>query len=167
MAKLQLFPPIVSYTNAIRELFKRDPEITMQWSDETATLTMLVDNPEKASALTNYLPDIKKIGRQEVKINIIPSNGLAGAPVTEIDKVFAGNPIYNFSKKFPIDAFGNPIHYVVFNKEVIQYYENDLGDIYGMRSVLAEDLAREVLENTEGIYFCTDKDMKFKDDLDF
>lgn len=50
----------------------------------------------------------------------------------------------------------NPIAYCSFKKEVVQYPADDLSSETGLKSTLYEDLAREIFENTDGVYFCTD-----------
>ena len=46
--------------------------------------------------------------------------------------------------------------YVVFKKEVVQYFNDSLGDIHGVCSTLMQDIAKDIFEDTEGVYFCTD-----------
>jgi hypothetical protein len=50
----------------------------------------------------------------------------------------------------------NPITYVIFKKEVVQYYDDNLGDAHGNRTTLYEQIANQIFEDREGIYFCTD-----------
>lgn len=49
--------------------------------------------------------------------------------------------------------------YVVFEAKVVQFFNDDIGDINGIKSTLYEDIAEEVFEKKEGIYFCTNKDV--------
>ena len=50
----------------------------------------------------------------------------------------------------------NPITYVVFVNEVVQYFNDDLGDVYGQCSTLYQEIAKDVFGETEGVFFCTD-----------
>lgn len=159
MSTLKLQSPWVTHYEKIRELFKNDKEIKLVWDDDSANLTMYIDNPNKANVLRSMIPQTKTFGNVTMTIDIIPSNSCNFVAHTNpyIEHAFAGNPIYHFSKTFPNAFMTNPITYVVFAKEVIQYYNDDLGDLFGNANCLAEDLARDVLENNvDGIFFCTD-----------
>lgn len=90
-----------------------------------------------------------------MKIVIIPANN----DITRSDLIktaLAGNPIVSYVEH--IDILNNPIDYVVFEKEVVQYFNDNLGDIHGVESTLYENLAREVFEEHDGVFFCTDID---------
>lgn len=157
MDSLKLQSPWVSYTNKIRELFKRDREIRMTWSDETLELKMYVDNPRKAKAISKILPAVKVFDKTIVKIYIIPSNNEHIEDTEEeitIKDAFIGNPVFSYTRSFYLQT--NPITYVVFAKEVIQYYNDDLDDLFCAKSCLAEDLARDVFVNLPATHFCTD-----------
>lgn len=54
----------------------------------------------------------------------------------------------------------NSFTYVVFEKEVVQYWNDNLADYNGLTSTLYQDLAKEIFEdaNLDGVYFCTDED---------
>lgn len=67
---------------------------------------------------------------------------------------FAGNPIVSYIET--VDGFGNPLNYIVFEKEVVQYFNDNLGDIHGIESTLYQDLAEEVFDEHDSIFFCTD-----------
>ena len=51
----------------------------------------------------------------------------------------------------------NDFNFVVFVPEVVQFYNDDLGDINGLCSTLYQDLAKDLFGEEAGIYFCTDK----------
>ena len=48
------------------------------------------------------------------------------------------------------------MRYVLFKKEVVQYDSDDISDFHGVCSTLYQDLAKEIIGEDEGIYFCTD-----------
>ncbi len=158
MEKLKMQSPWITHYEKIRELFKDDPSIKVIWDDETLTVNMYVDNARKAEMLEKYIPSKKTFGNVTMNINIIPSNEshdaffASGNPM---DIIFDSNPIFHFTKRFS-GIFVNPITYVVFAKEVVQFYNDNLGDIYGNTNCLAEDLARAVFENDDGFFYCTD-----------
>lgn len=156
MPKLKISPPWITYYDELDVLFKKDPEIHVIYDEDNRKVNLYVDNPVKASILTAYLPATKKFGRIELAINVIPANGIELIDDCDFGALFEGNGALSFTKTVP-DLAGTPIHYVVFKKEVVQFYTDDLWDYYGIRSTLYEDVAREVFDNgLNGIFFATD-----------
>ena len=51
----------------------------------------------------------------------------------------------------------NPFVYVMFKPEVVQYWDDNLGDPHGNISTLAQEIARDVFEDGNGVYFSTDE----------
>ena len=45
--------------------------------------------------------------------------------------------------------------YVLFNKKVVQYYNDNIGDLNGIKSILAEDIARDIFVSRPGVFYCT------------
>lgn len=86
-------------------------------------------------------------------ITVVPSNN----DVSKSDlfkAAFAGNPIVSYTEH--VDTMSNPMDFIVFEKEVVQYFDDNLGDLYGIRSTLYQDLANEVFEDHQGVFFNTD-----------
>lgn len=50
----------------------------------------------------------------------------------------------------------NPMTFIVFQNKVVQYWNDDLGDINGNCSTLYQTVAKDVFGDVEGIFFCTD-----------
>jgi hypothetical protein len=102
------------------------------------------------------LPTQKRFGNIIVYITVIPSNTDDGTSLgDEYDDAFDSNGAYSFSRTVS-GIMTNNITYVVFKNEVVQYFNDDLGDIYGQCSCLYEDLARAIFTDAKGVYFCTD-----------
>jgi len=45
--------------------------------------------------------------------------------------------------------------YVLFKNKVVQYFIDNIGDYNGMKSTLYEDIARDIFEDVDGVFFCT------------
>lgn len=161
MENFKLQSPWVIFYKEINALFEEDRDIKVVYNYDEGIINVFVDNLVKAKAMSKYLPKTKTFGNVTLIINVIPSNNGEKCDLDDIDfdvtieDLFNGNPLYHFSKTFP-EVFVNPITYVVFAKRVMQFYTDDLGDLYGNANCLAEDLARKVLVNTEGLFFSTD-----------
>jgi hypothetical protein len=48
------------------------------------------------------------------------------------------------------------VEYCIFKREVLQFWNDDIGDFWGYTSLLAEDIARDILHVQIG--FCTEVD---------
>lgn len=171
--KLKLSPPWVTYVNKLIALFGQDPEITIKVVENG--IKIYVDNEEKALLLTKWLPFGKDFGNYALSITVYPPNSIAdeqnlpsklklaaeieNLPIDrQFDLVFAKNPVYSFSHRVE-GLFFNDVVYVVFKNEVVQFFNDNLNDIYGNVSTLYENLAREIFEyipNNQVVFFCTD-----------
>ena len=155
MARFNLSPPWIIFYKEVSALFEKDPEVNVVYHNENYEIKLYVDNQEKAEAITKLLPATKTFGNVVLKITVVPANKTGESKIDLFRKAFEGNEAVSFISS--IDGIlSNPINYVVFVKEVIQYYTDDLSDAYGMRSTLYQDIAKDVFGEQEGIFFCTD-----------
>ena len=154
--KLKLSAPWVQYANAVAALFDEDDEVDVQYDEDETTVKIRVNNQLKADALTKLLPVEKEFGNVKLKINVIPAN-LAASRSDLFRTAFAGNRAVNDFITIE-GVFTNPVTYMVFRKEVVQYWIDNMGDPHGIRSTLYQELAKEVLGEQDGIMFCTDID---------
>lgn len=160
MSMVNMVSPWIDFYRKVEALFKQDPDICVIYDDEQRELKLYVENADKAFCLAEVMPLHKDFGNVELGISIIPANGLAKAARIKAEEyfhhVFANNPILSDIQTV-YGVFSNPITYVVFRKEVVQYFNDDLGDINGLCSTLWQNIAKDIFTETEGVYFCTDK----------
>ena len=156
MALLRLSAPWQIFYKELSELFKKDPEIHIVYDTDEQEISLYIENQVKADALAEILPEELSFGSVKVQINIIPTNENSRRSVGSLyEDAFYKNPIVN--EVVTLDGImTNPITYVIFKKEVVQYYNDDLGDAHGMCSTLYQDMAYRVFEEKEGVFFCTD-----------
>lgn len=157
---MKLIAPWINYYREVDALFSNDSSTRVIYDDEKKELQLYVDDVDKAYALYQTMPTHKDFGDVELGISIIAANSFVNPRKIKAEEyfchIFRDNPITtNIQSVYGV--FSNPITYVVFRKEVVQYFSDDLGDINGLRSTLWEDIAREVFTEAEGVYFCTDK----------
>lgn len=153
--KLYLSSPWVSFYHEIDALFKEDPQIKVVFDDDKNEVKLFVDNQEKAEALKELLPVEKNFSGVILKITIIPANKSVTSKVKLYNAAFDGNPALSYIKTVR-GLFTNDLNYVVFKNKVVQYFNDDLGDVNGLKSTLYQDIAKDVFEETDGIFFCTD-----------
>ena len=156
--KTRMAPPWVQYANAVQAMFEKDPEVDVVYDNEEKTLALLVENPVKADALQQIMPMEKEFAGIKLKINVIPAN-LKMSKAQVYQAAFNGNPA--FKTVVPVEGvFTNPLLYVLFAKEVVQYFNDDLSDAHGNRSTLYQELAKEIFVPQDGVLYCTDVDNK-------
>ena len=151
-----MYSPWVIYYRQIEAMFKKDPEVKVEYDDSNYTIKLLVNNNVKAEALRKILPAKKVFGNVEVSVIVIPANGV-DSHVKYIENAFKGNEAFSHTTTAGIYT-SNPITYCSFKKEVVQYAADDLGSETGLASTLYQDIAKEIFDNMDGVFFCTDAD---------
>ena len=162
MAILKLSAPWQIYYKELCELFKHDSEVRIIYDTDEQVINIYVENTAKADAMAAVLPMEKEFGAITVQINVIPANPTfkkaKSVRGTIYEDLFRGNPIVDDIVTIE-GVMTNPITYVIFKKEVVQYYNDSLSDAHGMCSTLYQDIAKRVLDAGEGIFFCTNNTM--------
>lgn len=152
---LELTAPWLKYMKEIALLFKDDPDIHIE-SDGENILILRVDDQVKADAISKILPERKEFGNIIVDIKVIPANEEADALVY-FERAFAGNPVLAYTKRTGDSQFGIPFSHVVFKKEVVQFFNDDLYDANGICTTLYQEIAKEVFGDC-GVHFSTETD---------
>lgn len=154
---MKLAAPWITFYHEMEAMFGKDPEIRVELDDsdeDEMIIKLYVDNQSKAEALENLLPMEKKFGNVSIYIEVIPSNK-EESKVRLFQKAFENNPAFKFI--YSVDGAGLfPANYVVFENKVVQFFNDELNDIHGNKSTLYQEIAKDIFENCEGIYFCTD-----------
>lgn len=163
--RFKLSPPWCTYVNYLTEMFGEDPEINVRYDNDQATVYLAVDNADKYDILVNVLPCYKTFGNMYLNIEIIPSNNL-GKPVNKFDQLgtddifntlFKGNPVFSFVKTVDV-LYCVPFVYVVFKNKIVQFFNDNLNDVYGNMTTLYQYIAEEIFDDElfEDVCFCTD-----------
>ncbi len=153
--ELRKSPPWQTYYRKVYALFDSDPEVAVMFSDgEEKVLTLYVDNTIKAEAIETLLPAEVNFGNVLMKVEVIPSN-TSMTPEQLFRHAFSGNPI--LSDVESVDGvLTNPICYVLFEPSIIQFWDDDLSDANGVCTMLPQDVAKDVFNEQQGVFFCTD-----------
>ena len=161
MATFHLSAPWVIFYREIAAMFKYDPQVHVIYDEAENHVKLYVDETEKALALSAMLPSSKVFGSVELRISVIPENynsclntgTLSNQELFET--AFEDNAAFSFAKTIP-GIFSNNLTYVVFRNRVVQYFSDDLGDIYGQCSTLYQEIAKHIFGERDGVFFCTD-----------
>ena len=162
-AMSHLSPPWYSYQRKVQALFGKDPEVRVRELYEVDqcnfTLFIIVRSEKKAQAIRALLPRCVEISGITVTSRIfIPVDDCevrAEAKTSDaqlLKDAFTGNPIFD-----RIEVAGRPVlswSYCIFKKEVLQFWDDDLSNFYGLHTTLAETIAREILKEVD-VQLCT------------
>lgn len=152
--KPNVAPPWITYSRRLHKLFELDPEVRVEYvEDDEKAVKLYVESQEKADALSKVLPGSVSFGNVDLKIEVIPAN-VDESPFKMLEKAFKGNPVVSYTETVP--AYGQELNFVVFQPEVVQYRNDNIGDIHGIESTLYQDIAKEVFCEIPGVLFCTD-----------
>ena len=162
MQRVKMSPPWQIFYSKIKVMFWNDPEISLFYDEDEQSIKFHVDNPKKAAALECILPESKEFGDVHINISIIPSNmdqynKIISRTFDQADweiyeDAFKGNPAFYKVRYFETLY----VTYVIFKKEVVQFFSDDMSDINGLTSTLYENIARDILKDTAGVFFCTE-----------
>ena len=150
---IKLSPPWVQKYHQLQAMFKLDSDINVILED--TDIKLYVEDPDKAAALEETLVTEYNFGNVVTHINIIPANKPSKYSIafTGIGRALYGNKAV--ADYVETDTVLGHYTYIIFKKEVVQYYTDDLGDAYGVRSTLYQDIAKEIFEPTACVFFCT------------
>jgi len=161
MENLKLSPPWYTYQKMTKALFERDPDITVgeiyKHSNGTDyAFDIEVRNHEKYLALDRVLNRVKLFGNVGLFITLYDEeNSLGDEAINVYRAIFDGNPIVR-SVEDEVDFTGTHNGYVVFEPEIIQFFNDDLSDYHRNWTGLAQNIARELFDDAaHGIRFCT------------
>ena len=167
MAKVNLIAPWNEYYKELNAFFAEDPDVTILYNEEVKNIKVLVQDPFKAEALTYLLNSEVDFGGVNLQIMVVPANEVANDTkkflagvnneedyTTLYMKSLTNNNLYAYTKTIE-NMMGFNAVFVVFQKKVVQYYNDNLGDLNGMKSTLAEEIARDIFIPHNGVFFCT------------
>lgn len=155
MAKVNLSAPWVTFYRELDALFGEDPDITVVYDEDKGKVSLFVDNPDKADALAQLLPTERMFGNVSIQVEVVPANKMTGSKMGLFLRAFQDNPAFAYGKTIT-GVFSNDINYIVFKNKVVQYFNDDLGDVNGNCSTLYQEIAKDIFQDQEGVCFCTD-----------
>lgn len=154
MSNLELVSPWVNYCKCVEVLFQRDENVTVKYNTGTPTLIIYATEADKAYALSKLFPEEKEFGNVTLKICVEkPKKPETDAELVEA--AFKGNHAFSCMKDITTPYGGGGLKVAVFKAEVVQYFNDDIGDPNGLRSTLYQELAKEVFPDVKGVNFCT------------
>lgn len=151
MPETRLSPPWATHVSLIKALFEGDPQVRVDYNDETRTVKLYVSNPCKSDAIDGIIKHEIEFGNVVLHVQVVPPNGNDLADT--ILQAFDGNPAFSDVVVNRNPSMGELV-YAMFKPEVVQFFNDDLGDAHGLTTLTYEQVATEVLEC--GAYICSD-----------
>ena len=159
---LKLCSPWINLYNEIKAMFEDDSDICVFYEDNSPefTIKLFVADDFKAAALDKLLVHHHEFGTVMAHVDVIPANCekadiSAWKEAEMFVTAFKDNPVlsyvYRLHNILQFDAL-----YVVFKNAVVQYHNDDISDINGIRSCLYQDIAKDVFTEIPGVFYCTD-----------
>ena len=154
MENLKITSPWIHFVNELQVLFERDSDVRIEYSDEERTVKLYVENAVKADALSRLMPTEKTFGNFTLKITVIPANEKE-TTAQLFCNAFHGNGAFSRMISVPAPG-GGTFDYMCFAREVAQYYDDNLADPNGYVSTLYQNIAADIFEDRDGVFFCTE-----------
>lgn len=167
MALLKLSSPWIIFYREMQKMFEHDQNTHIVFDEDENLIRVYVENDiRKANALKKILLEEKTFGNVTIKIKVVgPSNEepkylkkYSADNMTD-DEAFhnalRANDAFHWVKSVE-GIFSNPIVYVVFDKSVVQYFNDNLTDAHGCCTTLYQEIAKDIFKPMEGVYYCTD-----------
>lgn len=152
---LNLSSPWEIYYKEICAMFSKDEDIKITFDDDEYVIKLYVNGTDKANALTKLLPMEKTFGNITVRVDVIPANNEVLTDDELFNMAFDGNPVFDFAVHGRGTGIVSDSTYVVFKKEVVQYFNDSLDDINGLCSTLYQEIAKDIFGSKTGVHFCT------------
>ena len=153
--KVKLAAPWIVYANQVEAMFKEDPDVKFEYDDAEKFITLRVNGDDKADALTQLLPAEQNFGGVVLTLRVIPANDTETTTMDLFRRAFGGNPIV--SEFVSAETLWGTLNFVVFKPKVVQYYDDNMMVLNGLKTTLYQDLAKEVFDGNSEVFFCTEK----------
>ena len=145
--------PWVTYARKLAMLLTAD-DTEVEYNSEKKKVTIRTNSFDKCAAFTKLLPQAVVFGNVILTIDIIPANDIDD--VTMFKHIFANSPIVDKIVTIQPEGTSNPFTYILFKKEVVEYWDDNLGNPHGFMFDLYQNMAENVFEdNHDGIIFTT------------
>ena len=170
---LAVSAPWYTYYKMVTKMFELDPDVYVTFkpakddNEYNKLIIRVCGDNEKAEAIASIFPIKVVFGSVYVDVIVLPSNGvgMVGSRVkSNIDKfghtnafivAFKGNDIVD-QVLVKNDSAGLSHTHVVFKPRIAQFYNDELWDLYGYKSILFADAAKEIFrDDMPYVHYCT------------
>lgn len=150
--KVDASAPWIEHFHKIEHIFISDEDVSVVYNNDTTTVSVYVRGADKAAALGKYIRPEIDFGDVTLHVNVIPDNAEKSTADT-LQDAFAGNEY--FAGVAEESVYGGTITYAVFEPEVIQFWSDNIGSVFGVKTLTAEKVARDVFHMDDAL-ICSD-----------
>ena len=150
---VKLSPPWQTYRNELEAMFKGDPDVTIRYFDDEKIIKLYVAKNYKAEALERILRHEVSFGNVTLKIEVVPPNEDSQDILDIFEDAFNGNS--SLRGTIPVETPFGMYRYAMFNNKVVQFYNDQMDDPYGNKSMLMQDIARDIFADNLSVNYCT------------
>ena len=156
--------PDFMLANRLKTVFVDDPDVECEYvigkHGENSKIIINVRNSRKASAIRKIVP--KRYDEEKTAYPLdVEVNDTSGIDKETTFDAFTGNPHFKDFIDVINPLMQEPFHVCIFNREVIQFKNDNGGSLHGFEFRLMEDLARETLD-IPMIFFTTDDGLPYE-----
>lgn len=173
MAIVNLSAPWIEHYRKLQTMFANDPDVSVVYDSACMVCEIYAEGEKRAEALEKLLKPSVQFGNVVLNITVHQVNGISEKygrflPLTLRNGLYAHrkddlhyqalltNPAVN-SIEYTYGPGKEVLTYVIFTPEVAQYFSDDIGDYYGLKSTLYEDIARDIFVEEFGVFYCTNR----------
>lgn len=150
--KFDASAPWLEHYRKIEQVFLSDEDVTVGYDDGSKTVKVFVKGTDKAEALAKYIKPEIDFGNVTLHVDVIPDN--TEKTTTEmLQDAFTGNDL--FAGIAEETVCGGSIIYAVFEPDVIQFWNDNIGSPYGVNTMTVEQAARDVFQMDDAL-ICSD-----------
>lgn len=162
---VSLQSPWVEHWWLVKTMFKNDDDIKIEdieyLDDGKYEANIIVKDENKAAALNDVLCKVNEFGNVTLTFNIFANMNKQGDSngVVELDdykKLFNEKIADQFIELQ--DIFGNYHYFVVFKREVVSFYNDDLTDPWGMWNGLYQNIAEKIFVSSNVMFSTAPED---------
>lgn len=155
MENLQLSPPWVTFANEMKAMFEKDDSVRVVYDQQQSKINLYVESATKAEALGQLLVREATFGGVTVTVNVIPGNKVSDNYVNRYATAFENNPALIDTKQV-FSPFGE-LNYIIWSGDPVQFFNDNLADYQGKKTILMEDVAKDVLAPVDNVFHCTEE----------
>jgi len=150
----KLSPPWQTYMHELEAMFGEDPDISIRFDENGMIIKLFVNNQAKCDALDKILRKEQAFGNVKLKIEVVPPNADDIDILDTFNAAFLGNPALKYT--VPIECPLGIFRYAVFQNKVVQFFNDQLDDLNGNKSMLFQEIARDIFADGLDVNYCTD-----------
>lgn len=150
--KVDASSPWLEHYRKVEKVFLSDDDVIVSYDDDSKTVTVRVKGTDKAEALAKYVRPEIDCGNVTLHVNVVPDNEeKSTAEMLQI--AFSG--IDMFAGVAEEAVYGGTITYAVFEPEIVQFWNDNIGSPFGVKTMTAEQVAKDVFQLDDAL-ICSD-----------